>query len=148
MPKQEKSRLDRELEEILAKKAKDRPREPIPFSSHPNAPKSKGATFANNIREILSDIWYPLTRMPLLMAFVFTILVRLTSGFSPLLATLLTAGVVWSLWWPGLKRLGGARDSDEPEVKYWRGKAYTTAAKDAVSRHPVDSVKRFFDRRR
>lgn len=148
MPEQPKSRLDRELEEILSKKAKDRPREPIQFSSHPNAPKTKGAKLVADSREVLSDIWYPLARMPLLLAFVMAIVAKLVSGFSPLLALVFAAWAVGALWWPGLKNLGAAREPDSPNVKYWRGRAYGTEIKDAVSRHPVDSIKRYFDRHR
>ncbi len=148
MSDKQKSKLDRELEEILTKKSKERPREPIKFSSHPNAPKTKGAKAIGDAREVLSDLWYPLTRMPLLMAFVMAIIARLVSGFSPLLALVFVAWAVGALWWPGIKRLGAARESDQPDVKYWRGRPYVSKAKDAVSRHPVDSLKRYFDRRR
>lgn len=148
MPEQPKSRLDRELEEILTKKSKDRPKEPIQFSSHPRAPKTKGAKAVGDIREVLSDMWYPLAKMPLLLAFVLAIAARLVSGVSPLLALLLCAWAVGAIWWPGIKRLGAASDYGKPEVKYWRGRAYTSQAKDLVSRHPVDSLKRYFDRRR
>lgn len=148
MPEQPKSKLDRELEEILTKKSKDRPREPIQFSSHPRAPKTKGAKAVGDIREVLSDMWYPLARMPLLLAFVLAIAARLVSGVSPLLALILSAWAVGAIWWPGIKRLGAASDHGKPDVKYWRGRAYTSQAKDLVSRHPVDSLKRYFDRRR
>ena len=148
MPEQPKSKLDRELEEILTKKAKDRPREPIQFSSHPRAPKTKGAKAAGDAREVLRDIWYPLARMPLLLAFVLAIAARLVSGFSPLLALILAAWAVGAIWWPGIKRLSAANEPDLPDVKYWRGRQYSSGIKDAVSRHPIDSLKRYFDRHR
>lgn len=148
MPEQPKSRLDRELEEILTRKAREKPREPIQFSSHPRAPKTKGAKAIGDLREVLSDLVYPLMRMPLLFAFVLAIAARLVSGFSPLLAIVLAAWAVGAIWWPGIKRLGAAKEPDQPQVKYWRGKAYASQAKDLVSRHPVDSLKRYFDRRR
>lgn len=148
MPEQPKSRLDRELEEILTKKAKERPREPIPFSSHPNAPKTRGAKAVGDFREVLGDVWYPLSRMPLLLAYVLVIVARLVSGLSPLLALILCAWAVGAIWWPGLKRLGASKESEQPDVKYWRGRPYTTKVKDAVGRHPVDNLKRYFDRRR
>ncbi len=148
MPEQPKSRLDRELEEILTKKSKERSKEPIQFSSHPRAPKTKGAKAVGDVRELLADLWYPLAKMPLLLAFVLAIAARLVSGVSPLLALLLAAWAVGAIWWPGIKRLGAAKEPDHPDVKYWRGRAYTSQAKDFVSRHPVDSLKRYFDRRR
>lgn len=148
MPEQPKSRLDRELEEILTKKAKDRANEPIPFSSHPRAPKTKGAKAIGDAREVLSDMWYPLARMPLLLAFVLAIAARLVSGFSPLLALVFAAWAVGAIWWPGIKRLSAAKEQDNPNVKYWRGRPYASEIKDVVSRHPVDSIKRYFDRHR
>ena len=148
MPEQPKSKLDRELEEILTRKSKELPREPIQFSSHPRAPKTKGRKAVGDLREVLSDLWYPLARMPLLLAFVLAIAARLVSGFSPLLALLLAAWAVGALWWPGLKSLGAAKEPENPNVKYWRGRPYSTDLRDVVSRHPVDSIKRYFDRRR
>lgn len=144
MTNQPKSRLDRELEEILEKKS----REPIPFSSHPRAPKPKKQQAVQNGLEGLKDVWDFLTSAPILLAFTFAVAARLVSDISPLLALLFATGTVASLWLPGFMRMGQASDHGKPEVKYWRGKPYVTGVKDAVSRHPVDSLKRYFDRRR
>lgn len=144
MPDEPKTRLDRELEEILQKKA----REPVPFSSHPRAPKRKGQVAFQNASEIARDMWSFLTSAPLLLAFVFAIAAKMVSGVSPLLALLLAVGTVASLWLPGFIRMGQPSDAGKPEIKYWRGKAYTSSAKDLASRHPIDSLKRHFDRHR
>lgn len=148
MTEQPKSRLDRELEEILTKKAKERPKDPIPFSSHPRAPKTKGQKAVSDGRELVTDIWSWITRIPLATAFVFAIAARTVSGFSPLLALMLSACAVAAVWWPGIKRLGAAKEQADSGVKYWRGRPYANEIKDAVSRHPIDSLKRYFDRRR
>ena len=144
MPKQPKSRLDRELDEILTRKSK----EPIPFSSHPRAPKTKGKAATENVVSGILDVWDFLKSAPLLMAFMFAIGARLVRDVSPLLALLFVLGTVLSLYLPGIRRLSQPADAGKPEVKYWRGKPYTSQVKDAVSRHPVDSLKRYFDRRR
>lgn len=144
MTDQPKSRLDRELEEILEKKS----REPIPFSSHPRAPKPIKQVAVPNSIEGVQNVWDFLSSAPILMAFTFAIAARLVNGFSPLLALLFALGTVASLWVPGLMRLGHSSEQGKPEVKYWRGRPYVTGVKDAVSRHPVDSLKRYFDRRR
>src|SRR5690606_37274538 len=112
------------------KKAKERPKEPIPFSSHPRAPKTKGQKAVGEAREVLKDLWYPLAKMPLLLAFVLAIGARLVSGFSPLLALILAAWTVGAIWWPGIKRLGAAKEPDHPNVKYWRGRPYSSQVKD------------------
>jgi hypothetical protein len=148
MSRPPQSKLDRELEEILTKKSKERAREPIPFHSHPNAPKTKGTAALGSVREMAGSLWYPLVRMPLLFAFVLVFAAWLVSDLSPLLALLLCAWAVGSLWWPGIKRLMGPADTGKPDVKYWRGRPYSSELKDVVSRHPVDSLKRYFDRRR
>lgn len=144
MPEQQKSRLDRELDEILTKKSK----EPIPFSSHPKAPKTKGKAATENGLGLVRDAWSFLKSFPLLMAFVFAIAARMVVDASPLLALFFALGTVLSLYVPGIVRLSQPADTGKPEVKYWRGKPYTSQVKDAVSRHPVDSIKRYFDRRR
>lgn len=148
MPEQPKSRLDRELEEILTKKSREDNREPIPFNSHPNAPKTRREDTIGSIREVASSLWLPLATTPLLLAFVLVFAARLVNDLSPLLALILCAWAVGSLWWPGIKRLAAPADADKPDVKYWRGRPYSSEVKDAVSRHPIDSLKRYFDRRR
>lgn len=144
MPKQPKSRLDRELDEILTKKS----REPIPFSSHPRAPKRKGTAAVQTGVSATRDVWDFLKSAPLLMAFVFAIGARLISDTSQLLAILFALGTVLSLYVPGFWRMSQRSDYGQPNVKYWRGRAYTSEIKDVISRHPVDSIKRYFDRRR
>ena len=144
MPEQPKSRLDRELEEILSKKSRD----PIQFSSHPRAPKQSQAGSLNSVVDQARNAWTFLKSAPLLLAFVFAIAAKLVSDSSQLLALLFSVGVVLSLYVPGIIRLSQPADAGKPDVKYWRGRPYTSQAKDVVSRHPIDSVKRYFDRRR
>src|SRR5699024_3882255 len=130
MPEQPKSRLDRELEEILQKKSREQIREPIPFSSHPNAPKTKGGKLIQDVRTNALTAWQGLSSVALLLAFTLAIFARIVSDISPLLALLLSAWAVGAIWWPGIKRLMQRSDYDEPDVKYWRGRAYTTEIKD------------------
>lgn len=144
MADQPKSRLDREIDEILEKKS----REPIEFSSHPRVKHQKQSPRPNAILERAESIWQALVRMPIVMAYVLGILSYLVRDSSPLLALLFAAATAAALWIPGLLQFRSPTATSQPEVKYWRGKAYTQNVKSAVSRHPIDSLKRYFDRKR
>ena len=86
--------------------------------------------------------------MPIAMAYLFAILAFLVRDSSPLLTLLLSAATVAAIWVPGILQFTRSNQSKENEVKYWRGQAYTQNIKSAVSRHPLDSLKRYFDRNR
>ena len=137
-----KSRLDRELDEILAKKS----REPIQFPSHPRAQQN------NRTRQHWQDkathIWDRLAAMPIALAFTLVVIAMLVHDFSPLLALLLNTGAVMAIWWPGVRALMRGSAPGNPDVKYWRGRPYTTEIKSTISRSPMDSIKRYFNRRR
>jgi hypothetical protein len=143
MEKPPKSRLDREIDEILEKKMK----EPIPFrprqqtqGRHPNQ--------TSPLRQQAERAWQWLSSMPLAMAYAFVFLAILVHDASPLLALLLCTAAVVAIWYPGIRRLLKPASAATPDVKYWRGRPYASEIKSAVSRSPVDSLKRYFDRRR
>ena len=147
MPEKEKSRLDREIDEILTKKAQERLKDPIPFSSHPRAPKSRTHSSLSDLGRGAQDVWRMVSRFPLVLAFIAAIAAMLVSDFSTFLALIFGVVTVWAIWWPGLKRLGAASTDGQPDIKYWRGKAYTSQIKDVASRHPLESLKRYISRR-
>ena len=144
MADQPKSRLDREIDEILEKKS----REPIAFSSHPRVKQQRKPSQANALQARVKSGWQTLVRMPIVMAYVFGILAYVSRDFSPLLALLLSAATAAALWVPGLLQFRRPSSAPQSDVKYWRGQAYTQNVKSAVSRHPLDSLKRYFDRNR
>jgi hypothetical protein len=86
--------------------------------------------------------------MPLAMAYAFVFLAILVHDASPLLALLLCTAAVVAIWYPSIRRLLKPASAATPDVKYWRGRPYASEIKSAVSRSPVDSLKRYFDRRR
>lgn len=137
-----KSRLDRELDEILAKKAK----EPIAFHTHPRVQQHKASQ--PNWRNQVVDIWRRLAAMPIALAFALVFIAMLVHGVSPLLALLLNTGAVVAIWLPGIRGLTRGSAPANPDVKYWRGRPYSSQIKSTISRSPIDSLKRYFDRRR
>lgn len=137
-----KSRLDRELDEILAKKSK----EPIAFKSHPRVQQHRPAQ--PNWQHQAKHIWKTLSAIPILLAFALVILAMLVNDFSPLLALLLNTGAVAAIWVPAIRGVRRPSMPASPDVKYWRGRPYTTDIKSVVSRSPLDSLKRYFDRHR
>lgn len=144
MAEQPKSRLDREIDEILEKKSK----EPIKFQSHSRVQKQRKPTSPSAVREQAPGAWDMMKRMPIAMAYLFVFAAMLADGFSPLLALLLCTAAVASLWVPGILRLTRPAPDTGSDVKYWRGQPYQLQFKSAVSRSPIDSLKRYFDRNR
>lgn len=143
MANDHKSRLDREIEEILEKKS----REPIQFRSHPRVQEHQSKS-TPDLQVKLRDGWQRLLAMPLALAYAAVILGVLVHDASPLAALLLSTVAVAALWVPGIRNLVQPTTAQSSGVKYWRGRPYTTEIKSAVSRSPIDSLKRYFDRRR
>ena len=137
-----KSRLDRELDEILAKKSK----EPIAFRTHPRVQQHRAKT--PNWKNQGSQVWHRLVSIPLALAFALVFAAMLVHGVSPLLALILNTGAVAAIWVPGIGGLTRGATPANPNVKYWRGRPYASEIKASISRSPMDSLKRFFDRRR
>lgn len=144
MAEQPKSRLDCEIDEILEKKSK----EPIPFRSHPRVEKQRRHRQFSDWQNAALSAWRWLKGMPIVMAYAFVFLAILVHDASPLLALLLSTAAVVALWLPGILRLTRPAAASNNDVKYWRGRPYAGNVKSAASRSPVDSLKRYFDRRR
>lgn len=139
-----KSKLDRELEEILTRKAQ----EPIRLSDRRNARQRE----ARQMRlQANTERWSRqatrLLSMPIVVAYALALVGWLVRDVSGLLALLLCTAAVVAIWLPGIRRLGGW-SSPSSDVQYWRGRPYVSSARDAVSRSPIDSIKRYFDRHR
>jgi hypothetical protein len=143
MEKPPKSRLDREIDEILEKKSKD----PIPFRPRQRT-EDRRPTNAAPLRQQAERSWQWISRMPLAMAYALVFMAMLVDDVSPLAALLLSTAAVVAIWYPGIRRLVKPASAASPDVKYWRGRPYASEIKSAVSRSPVDSLKRYFDRRR
>ena len=137
-----KSRLDRELDEILAKKS----REPISFRSHPRVSEQQAKT--PNWKAQGAQLWHRLAAFPLALAFALVVAAMLVHSVSPLLALMLNTGAVAAILMPGIRGLMRGSRPANPDVKYWRGRPYSSDIKANISRSPIDSIKRYFDRRR
>lgn len=143
MAKSPKSRLDREIDEILEKKSK----EPIPFRPRSQS-HDRHVSNTSRIQQQAKRGWQWLSRMPLALAYALVLLAMLVRDASPLLALILSTAAVVAIWLPGIRRLFRPASVASPTVKYWRGRPYANDVKSAISRSPIDSLKRYFDRRR
>lgn len=143
MAKPPKSRLDREIDEILEKKSK----EPIPFRPRSQT-RGRLDSSALNTQARARQAWQRLSRMPLALAYALVFIAMLVRDVSPLLVLLLCTAAVVAIWLPGIRRLFRPASAGTPTVNYWRGRPYASEVKSAISRSPIDSLKRYFDRRR
>jgi hypothetical protein len=122
--KPEKTKLEREIEEILQRAERDNPLPPpTPIDSRRRKP-------VDDPRENFSlpdfgkTARHWLNTAPMLVAFIAAILAVIVSDFSALLATLCATAAVVALFWPVVASMR----APEPQQKMWRGRPYETQA--------------------
>lgn len=141
MSDKHQSRLDQEIDEILQKKR----HETTSFTAYREArmrPQETARRTSKNLHMVVAR----LLDIPVATAFLFAIVAVLVRDYSPLIATLLAGFAVAAIWLPGLRGLQAPRVPTH-STKYWRGRPYSTPDNFAT-RSPIDSLKRYFDRRR
>lgn len=121
--KPNKSRLEREIEEILAKTERENPLPPPTpirpdvktpmekFTSGVSIPDLSGA--GESVRKWLDSA-------SIFVALMLAILAWMVGTFSPFLATIVAIAAVVALFWP----LVAMHRSPRPEAKTWRGRTY------------------------
>lgn len=141
MPEQPKSRLDREIDEILASKAK----QPINFEQRRRQlTQPVEPTWKRSLRKG----WWFVATSPLLLAYLLVGIALLLNDATHSVAVLLCTMAVVAIWLPGVRSMIRPQGTRKSEVKYWRGQAFISEVKSAGSRSPIDSLKRYFDARR
>jgi hypothetical protein len=132
-----KSRLDREIEEILARNDTIRHLPPPP-----KAPRANRVTVATprvppTVRRLLG--------VPIFLSFVIAIAAYLVRDISPLFANILATAAVACIIWPIIERF--RRPASAPPIQVWRGQVYHSPSRRDPS--PLDSVRQWWsDRRR
>jgi hypothetical protein len=120
--KPEKTKLEREIEEILQRAERDNPLPPpTPIDSHRrkragDTPDREPFTFP----DIGKTARHWLDTAPMLVAFMAAIMAMIVSDFSALLATLCATAAVVALFWPVAASMRGPQS----EQKMWRGRPY------------------------
>jgi hypothetical protein len=118
-----KSRLEREIEEILENAERKHPLPPpTPIDSRRRQRATPPSRPTVNLSSVTDSLGRSLAAAPLLVAFAAAIIAVLLRNVSPLLATLAATGAVVALFWPVVISVRGSRT---PE-KTWRGQTYTT----------------------
>jgi hypothetical protein len=134
---QGKSRLDRELDEILSKNENIRllPPPPKPARKKPTPLKTTPAlssVLPPRVRQILAS--------PLVLALGLAVLALLVSDISPLLANLLCLAAVVCIILPMIQRFRGP--SSPPETRMWRGQVMDV--RPSQSGTPLDSIRNWW----
>ena len=141
MTEQPKSRLDREIEEILAKKAQE------PINLNQRRKEKQRQERRTQWSELGRSIWQSITLNPLILALMSALIAMLIGDSSRLLALVFGTIAVGALWVPGLRRLMGF-DNHQNEIHYWRGQAYAPPSVSSQHRSPLEILKNMFYRRR
>jgi hypothetical protein len=141
---QGKSRLDRELEEILSKNDNIRHLPPAPKARKPRPLQSTsspvpGINLPPRAKKLLAS--------PVVLALVLAVVALLISDISRLLASILCFAAVACIIWPMLARFRGT-SAGPGSTKMWRGRVYEVNPSSSSSRSPLDSLREWWDSRR
>jgi len=103
-----KSRLEREIEEILAKAEREHPLPPpTPIDSRRRERASKNPKPSIGLSSVTDSLGRWMATAPLVVAFAAAFLALLLRNVSPLLATLAATGAVVALFWPVVASMRG-----------------------------------------
>lgn len=141
MTEQPKSRLDREIDEILAKKAQE------PINLNQRRKEKQRQERRSQWSELASSVWTTLLSNPMILALMSALIAMLIGDSSRLLALVFCTIAVAALWVPGLRRIMGFSNSQD-EIHYWRGQAYASPTASSRQRSPLEILKNMFYRRR
>jgi hypothetical protein len=118
-----KSRLEREIEEILERAEREHPLPPpTPFEARLRKQASKESGPRVDLSSLAESARRWLDTAPLLVAFGAAILALIVRNVSPFLATVAATAAVVALFWPIVASFRNPR----PEAKTWRGRTYET----------------------
>lgn len=136
-----KSRLDRELDEILSKNENIRLLPPPPAgpkTARPTRIKPKVGPVQQSAQSMIPPRARELLASPVILAVALAIVALLVSGLSPLLANLLCLAAVACVVAPMVQRFRG-RPSAPPEIRMWRGQVIDTTSPKQPT--PIDAVR-------
>jgi len=137
-PRPIRSRLDREVDEILSK-ASTTPPPPIPFKERVARKAATTRRRGPDLRSIGSRALGWLTAVPILSALALAILATLVGDASSLLARLLAIAAVAMLLYPIVRQARGGATPSTP--KMWRGQMLESRP---LPTSPLDQIKRWF----
>jgi hypothetical protein len=137
-----KSRLDREIEEILAKDDNIRHLPPPPKAP---ARQPRPAPSRQPLEDLIPPRIMTLLVTPIFLALVFGLLAYLVRDVSPLLANLAGLIAVACIIWPMVQRWRGSTDADPGETRMWRGQVVEMRPR---TRSPLDGLRDWWNSRR
>lgn len=123
--KNRKSRLESEIEEILARAERDNPLPPpIPFRQ-PRKKRTSVLLASKGLQGMGSSARRWLTAGPFIVAFMLAIIAKMLSDISPLLAHLAVSLAVIAFFWPILEHYRNRQSGGTPSTM-WRGREMYT----------------------
>jgi hypothetical protein len=131
-----KSRLDREIDEILARNDNIRHLPPPPKISRPRPIKTKTPAIPPAAMRLLST--------PLFLALILAIVAYLLRDISTLVANILVTLAVASIIWPIVQQF--RRPAQTPPAQMWRGQVFEVGKPSTTT--PLDSLREWWNRQR
>ncbi len=142
---QGKSRLERELEEILSKDDNILHLPPPPKARKPRQLKS--ATAPTSSFNLPPRAMKALSS-PVILALLLAVIALFISDISRLLANILCLAAVACIIWPMLQRFRRPAAAAPGASKMWRGRVYEVQQPASSNRSPLESVRGWWDSRR
>ncbi len=139
-----KSRLDRELEEILAKNENIRLLPPPPEQPKPNRTRTPSPKVGSAPGSMIPPQARTLMASPIVVALGLAIAAVLVAGFSALLANLLGLAAVVCILYPMAQRLK-RKPTAPPDIRMWRGQVID--AKPPQQPSPLDAAREWWKSR-
>lgn len=135
-----RSRLDREIDDILTQSTKTNPLPPIPFKQRVSEKRRATPAPSPSTPQLpMRDFAKILTAYPILTSLAFAILCSMVGDASPLLARLFALAAVVALVYPIVVSVRGGSGDAGP--KLWRGQVIDIHQSPSS---PVEQVKRWF----
>lgn len=130
-----KTKLEREIEEILQRAEKDNPLPPpTPIRSRQKKKKPEEDVRSFQMPDLNTSLRRWLDTAPLLVAFIAAIIGMIVRDFSPFLATIAAIAAVVALFWP----VAASFRSPKTGPKMWRGREMETYSRS----EPPESITR------
>ncbi len=133
-----KSRLDRELDEILSKNENIRLLPPPPQATKLPKPKPAPPRSGSSIESMIPPKVIDLMTSPIVLALGLAIAALLVSGISALLANMFSLAAVVCIMLPMVQRFRG-RPTGPPDIRMWRGQVIDS--KPPQQQSPIDAAR-------
>ncbi len=142
-----KTRLERQIEEILERAERDNPLPPPISVEQEKRKRTPNPLTSPRVQNIGSSARRWLTVSPFIVAFLLAVVARAVSEVSPFLAHFAVSAAVIAFFWPILESIRN-KQSGTPTATMWRGRDMSDLANRREYPTPLEQIRQWFRDRR